>query len=126
MKKPAALCIIFLAAGLSFGQEASVIDFATSLNNSIHKSDFFNNIHNNKNDLILFLPSLYFNRKHQIYATFGFIVPQARGNSEFNEENMPNTLINAAFFLRYRKTNIILFLEYFRDDSWGLSIKLRF
>ena len=123
MKKPAALCIIFLAAGLSFGNELNSIDFTSNLNNTISQSDFFKG---NKTEGVLFLPSFYFNRRYQIYASFGLILPHIDETNKFNEENMPNTLINAAFFLRYKKTNIILFLEYFRDDSWGLSVKLKF
>ena len=123
MKKPVALCIIFLAAGLSFGNESNSIDFITSLNKTISQSDFFKS---NSAERILFLPSFYFSRRYQIYASFGLVLPQMYETNPFKEENMPNTLLNAAFFLRYKKNNIILFLEYFRDDSWGLSVKLRF
>ena len=123
MKKPAALCIILLAAGLSFGQESNATDFLMNLNAAINQFDFSNR---NIGSGILFMPSLYINRRHQVYASFGFILPRVNENNQSKEENMPNTLINAAFFLRYKKTNIIFFLEYYRDDSWGLSVKLKF
>ena len=127
MKKPAVLCILLLTAGLLFGQESISIDFLTSLNAAISEFDFSNT--NNSGNGFLVLPSVFINRRHQIYAGFGFMLTledQKKENFADNEENMPNTLLNAAFTLRYKKTNITLFLEYRRDDSWGLSVKLRF
>ncbi|MCL2066726.1 MAG: hypothetical protein FWG99_04610 [Treponema sp.] len=128
MKKPAVLCLLILSAGLLYGpvslygQESVYFDFAKNLNATI--GDFLIS----ENEQFLLLPSLYLSRKHQIYISFGLMLaPLYETLYEYEDEEYTNDpVLNAAFYLKRRKSDMLLIFNYYRDESWGIRVKLKF
>jgi hypothetical protein len=130
MGKAAVVCVFFLPAAFAFSQNFEYVDFFRDLNDTINNYDFEN--YKIGGEGLLFVPSIYLSRRWQTYASFGVMVNNPFiEKSDYENENIPDehqvtTIFKAAFVLKRKKTNVLLYFDYHSDYSWGISLKLRF
>jgi len=126
MRKITVLYAFILLTASAFGQEIDNADFYRDLNNTINNFDFSN--YSYSNDGVLFLPTLYLSKKWETYATFGIML----NNMFFEKQEQdiddvsPISVFRAAIYIKHKKTNGLLYFDYYSDYSWGLSFKIKY
>ena len=116
--------MVLLFTELSFGQDSNMVDFLRGLNTTISEFDLSNQ--SKKNEGILLMPGFYISSKWETYINVGFMLKPMYQIDPRTEEEESNILIKAAFFIRRKKTNFVLLLDYNKDESWGISVRLKF
>ncbi|MDR0443945.1 MAG: hypothetical protein LBH44_11110 [Treponema sp.] len=123
------MSILIFVSGVLPGQELNHADFFRNLNDTINNFDFAN--YKPGSDGLLFLPSVYLSKKWETYASFGIMINNPfyeRPHFENDEldENRVTTVFKAAILVHHRKTNLMLYVDYYSDYSWGLSFRLKY
>lgn len=123
------LYLLLLFSGFAFGQDIDV-DFYRDLNNTINNFNLSDLA--SSGDGVIFLPTLYMNSRLETYVTFGLMYnnPEAGKNEKEIEAEMlekgPVSVFRAAFYVKRRSKDVMLFFDYYNDYSWGLSVRLKF
>jgi len=123
------LFIFSLFSVFAFCQDIDM-DFYRDLNNTINNFNLSDL--SSAGDGVLFLPTLYMNSRLETYVTFGVMYnnPEAGKNEKEIEAEMlekgPVSVFRAAFYVKRRTTNIMLFFDYYNDYSWGLSLRVKY
>jgi hypothetical protein len=130
MRKLAVVCVLFLLTASAFSQELDYADFFRDLNDTINNFDFEN--YKAGSDGLLFVPSIYVSKRWETYASFGIMVSNpflektSYEKEDITGEHQVTTILKAAFVLKRKKTNVILYFDYNSDYSWGISLRLKF
>lgn len=132
MKIPALLPVLFCLSITAAAQEAELLNSVKYWNNALNRPELWQNGLDAKG--IAFFPGLYLSKKRATYITFGFMVNNEETAEDGSEDIKPSidgllqtaTLLRTAFLVRRNRKNIIVYFDYNNDDSWGLSVKLKY